>query len=89
MVGLSKAFQFPYGWLLEAPRYSYGWTLRGFPVFVWLGSQKPTGFRTVRLLEVIRFRIVVRLETPGIRMVGLLEDLCFRMVRFLVAPRFS
>ena len=44
MVGLSKTL-----------RYSYGWTLRGTPVFVWMDSWRPPGFRMVGLSEVSRF----------------------------------
>ena len=33
--------------------------------------------------------MIVLLETPGIRMVGLLEDLGISMVRFLEAPWYS
>ena len=39
----------------EAPQYSYDWTFRGIPVFVWLDSQRPPGFRLDRLLEASRF----------------------------------
>ena len=60
--------------LLDGPRCLYGWNLRCSPVFVWLNTLEPPGFRTVRLLEVFRFRMVVLLERPsGTRMVGLLE----------------
>ena len=48
--------------ILEALQYSYGWTLRGSPVFVWLNILRSTGFCVVGLIE-----------PPGIRMVGLSE----------------
>ena len=52
--------------LLGAPRFSYGWSLRGPPVFekldsqrppvfVWLDFQRLPGIRVVELLEAPRF----------------------------------
>ena len=54
MVGLSGALPgIRMVGFLEAPRYSYGWTLRGPPVFVWMESWRPPGFRIVGLLEAL------------------------------------
>ena len=50
--------------LLETSRYSYGWTLRVPPLFVWLDSYRPPGFHLVRFLKVLRFRMVALLEAP-------------------------
>ena len=75
--------------ILEAIRFSCGYTLTGLSVFQCLDSQRPPAIRVFRFLEVLRFRMVVLLEATGIRMVGLLEASRFSMVRFLKAPWYS
>ena len=41
--------------LLEAPRFSYGWILRGPPVFIWLDFYTLSSSRMVELLGAPRF----------------------------------
>ena len=55
MVGLLEAFRYSYGWTVGGPRYWYGRNLGGPPVFVWLDSLRTPGFRIVELFEVSRF----------------------------------
>ena len=55
--------------LLEALRFSFGWTLRDPLVFEYLDTQMPPGHRIVEIFESPGFRIVGLLGSPGFRIV--------------------
>ena len=55
MVELLEAPRFSYGWTLWVTRFSYGLTLKRPPVFVWLDSQRFAGILMVELLGAPRF----------------------------------
>ena len=73
MVGLSVASRFFVAGPSVAPRFSYGRTLRGSPLLVWLDCQSPPGFRRVGLLEALGFLMVGLIVPSGFRMEGLSE----------------
>ena len=76
--------------ILEVLQYSYGWILRGHPVFIWLIVLRTSGFRMVELLESNRFSygLTLRLPTDFLRLESQRLTGIFEVVH-LGASRFS